>query len=154
MAAPIAAVPKEVFLEDLDSTYAAGQVTHAAESASNKLHHLLDVLEETGWIDVFTAALEQRESLLGILVDELNRPGAVQAVKSVIGLGQMFSNLDPAALTAMGKGVTDGVNRVYEGSMIEVHGIWDVLKASRDPDISRAFSTILTILKSMGEALR
>ncbi len=152
MAAPITAVPKAVFLEDAHSTGAVSE--SAAESTSSKLNHLLDAFAETGWMDVLTAALEERRSLLAILVNELNRPSTVDVVKSFLSLGQVMSSFDASALAAVGKGVADGVNKVHEGQTIEVRGIWDVLKASRDPDISRAFSTILTILKAMGEQLR
>ena len=152
MARPIAAVPDEVFLQQggTEPLYD----TQIPTKAQDKITHLLEELDKAGLLDVLLAAVEQRDSLLGILVNQVDKPGSIQTVKTLVGLAQVMSDMNPAGITAVGKGIATGVNRLQQGTGVEVGGIWDVLKAARDPDISRAFSAILTILKSMGEHLK
>jgi uncharacterized protein YjgD (DUF1641 family) len=114
----------------------------------------LEALNDSGLLDAAIAALEQRESLLRIVVDQAARPGSVAAIKNTVTLAQTLSHIDPDALAGVGEGVAVGVNRLQQGGAVKVTGIWDVLKAARDPDISRALSAILTVLKTVGEHLR
>lgn len=152
MAAPITAIPEEVFAKEAGSSDDPAAQSDLASVA--KVLHLLEEIDKAGWLDVLTATVEQRDSLLGVVVDQAGKPGSVQAVKSLVSLGQVLTSLNPSAVTAIGEGVASGLNRLDNGNPIQVKGIWDVLKASRDPDISRAFSVVLTILKSVGESLR
>ncbi|KPV45781.1 DUF1641 domain-containing protein [Alicyclobacillus ferrooxydans] len=150
MGQPLSTVPQEVFRNDEAVTLPGG-----AEQAKavEKVVRLCEALDNAGWLDVFISVVEQRNALLSVLADEAAKPAAVQAVKSIVGLGQAVTSVNSDALTAAMQGISNGLNHIgHDG--LEVKGIWDVLKASRDPDVSRAFSAILTVLKSMGEHLQ
>lgn len=153
MATPIHAVPDEVFAPRAQSS-TDSQHQNGQPSSVDKLVGVLDEIDKAGWLDILTAVVAERDSLLDILVDEAGKPGSVQGVKSLIGLGQLITSLNPNAVSAIGHGLANGMNELDGGHPVPVRGIWDVLKASRDPDISRAFSVVLTLLKAVGEQLR
>lgn len=150
MAQPITTVPQEVFRND---EIAEPLRTPEQIKSVEKVIRLCEALDNAGWLDILIGAVEQRGELLSVLANEASKPGVVQTVKSVINLGQAVTNLNSSALTTTLQGVSDGLHRI-EHDALEVKGIWDVLKASRDPDVSRAFSAILTVLKSIGEHLQ
>ncbi len=152
MARPIAAIPAEV--HEPVRTLSDSGTDPAFSPSLEKVVFLLEQLDKAGILNLLIAAVEQRNSLLGILVDEAVKPGSKKAIKNATSLIQTLSSIDTETLTALGEGMANGVDRLKYGKVVEVRGVWDVLKASRDPDISRAFSVVLTILKSMGKQLR
>lgn len=151
MAKAISTVPHEVHVQG--NTVSVQDSLQETARALDKVRILTKKLEDAGWLDVLTAVLDERDTLLGILLEQVDKPGTLALMQNALNLGQVLSSVPSGTIASLGEGFSAGLHRLDEGSVVEVRGIWDVLRAVRDPDISRGFAMILTVLKSIGESL-
>jgi uncharacterized protein YjgD (DUF1641 family) len=115
---------------------------------------LLTALHEKGMLAAGTAAIQQSDALLEILVEAVNQPGATSGMKTFIALAQGMAQVDASLVSGVLQGLTSGTKEVQAGEGVEVQGVWDLLKTLRDPDVAKGISTLLTIVKHVGAALQ
>ena len=89
------------------------------------------------------------------LLEILNEPGSVRAVRNVLELVQVLGNIEPQALRtvsgALADGMREGARRVEAG---ERAGIGELLSLARDPDVGLALGALIGVLRGFGRSLR
>jgi uncharacterized protein YjgD (DUF1641 family) len=114
---------------------------------------LLQALEERGALPLVRALLEQGDEVLKVLLALMGRDEVTGGLKNVIGVAQFFTSIPPEAMSRLFEAASGGIAEASNVSNDAKIGIYDALKALRDPDISRALSVALAFLKGMGKAL-
>ncbi|MFC4076648.1 DUF1641 domain-containing protein [Salinithrix halophila] len=114
---------------------------------------LLEWLDRRGALEMGTAALERGDVLVKQLIQQANRPGAVEGLKVGSALFQALMQMDSRLIISLSEGMERGWRRVEQGEAPPVEGIWDLLRTLKDPEVAQGLSFILAMLKGIGSAL-
>ncbi|OYD09117.1 DUF1641 domain-containing protein [Paludifilum halophilum] len=114
---------------------------------------LLNQLHRHGLLEMANAVLEQGENLLEVMLRQARQPGATDGIKSAIAFGQILTRLDEQMITRLGEGVYYGLNKMETEQGLRVNGVWDLLRALRDPEVARGLSALLALLQGLGQSL-
>lgn len=113
---------------------------------------LLQDLEERGVIPLLRALVEQGDDVLKVILALVSRDEVAGGLKNLISVFQMFTAIEPGAMEKLFSGVENGVKEAVQVTDAKM-GIYDMLKAFRDPDVSRAIAFALSFLKGMGRSM-
>lgn len=114
---------------------------------------LLQDLEERGLLPIVRALIAQGDDVLKIILAVIQREEYTGGLKNLISVMQFFTSIPPDAMTKLFDGVRGGVEEASHAPLDQKVGVYDALKAMRDPDVSRSISFVLTFLKGMGRAI-
>lgn len=116
---------------------------------------LLQELHTIGVLDAANAALLAKEKIANILLGQVLRPNVTHLVNHVMGAAGALGEIDPNATKKLLGGVGKGLARAAEGlEKEETTGVFDLMKALKDPDINRAITFGLNVMKGLGEGLK
>ncbi len=116
---------------------------------------LLQILNEREVLQMITALFEQLDPVMTVIVNQVAKPEYTGGIKNVFALAGGFSQFDSEALTALLRGVARGVKAAAEATEQSKSGIgvFDLLKALKDPEISSGLRTLLQFLKGFGAGM-
>ncbi|MBF8378322.1 DUF1641 domain-containing protein [Alicyclobacillus mali] len=115
---------------------------------------LLQACEEKGLIPIVRALVEQGDDVLRVVVHAISRKGVTDGLKNLIGVVQFLSVVPPEDMERMFHAMAKGLERATEQSEANARmGVYDVLKALRDPDVGRSLAMLFAFLKGMGSGL-
>lgn len=117
---------------------------------------LLHRLHERGMLTLCNGLLAEGDKVLSIVVKELNKPQNAKVLSNMAELVLLLGSLDVERLKPIIQGAQAGLEAATEAAVAETSektGLFDLLKALKDPDISRAISMMLNFLKGMGRAM-
>jgi uncharacterized protein YjgD (DUF1641 family) len=114
---------------------------------------LLQALEERGVLPLTRALVEQGDDVLKVIMALIQREEYTGAIKNLLSLGQVLAAVPHSAMNTMLTGVSGGVKEAAKAQADSSFGVYDALKALKDPDVSRAVSFGLSFLKGMGQAI-
>ena len=122
------------------------------EIALQEMLEFVQVLHESGLLEIVTAFIKAREHTTRVVIDQLTRPPVTRIVDNIVQAASTLGDLDPKSMEALLGSVVRGVNRVGEQlNKDETIHFFDLLKAIRDPQINRAFFVLTEFLRGMGE---
>jgi uncharacterized protein YjgD (DUF1641 family) len=110
----------------------------------------VDALHQSGLLEMATALLQRGENVLEIIVHQAKKPEAVGAIKNLFALCSVFSQVDLSKFLGM---VTEASKAAQSDQAPPVRGVWDLVRALRDPDVQRGLSIGLGVLKGLGQAV-
>jgi uncharacterized protein YjgD (DUF1641 family) len=112
-------------------------------------------LRSAGVLEFLTALLEQKDSVLHLLIGELDKPGVKKAVNNLEQLADFLGSVPPdtlhRTLQAAGRGF-DKMGQAQQASGNDSLSIFQLLGSLKNPDIARALRTILAFLEGFGQA--
>ncbi|MBX6353152.1 MAG: DUF1641 domain-containing protein [Thermoflavifilum sp.] len=111
-------------------------------------------LHERGLLELTAAALEQGDDVLRIVVEQLNQPGAVRALQNLVRLVQQLEALNLEKMGTLLEGAANGLEEALAQPADRPLGVFGLMRALADPDISTALNALLGALRGMGRALR
>lgn len=116
---------------------------------------LLQSLHQRGVLEALAALAQKSDDALGIAMDTLAQPAYSQGAKNALILAQMLSSLEEETLVTTQRMVASGV-RAFAGAQPPAKplGVFDVLRALKDPDVSAGLAAVLALLKGIGAAQR
>lgn len=115
---------------------------------------LLQELHESGIMDTMKAALQSKEELAKVIVKEMNKPNNTNTINNLMAMADTLSMLDSDVVKKMASSVSTGFHKAREENQTEEKiGLFDLMKALKDPDINRAVRFGLNFLKGMGQSL-
>jgi|GEM_PF-1774389 len=114
---------------------------------------LLQACEEKGLIPIVRALVEQGDDVLRVVVHAISRKGVTDGLKNLIGIVQFLSVVPPEDMERVFHAVARGLERAAEGEANARMGVYDVLRALRDPDVGRSLAMLFAFLKGMGSGL-
>jgi uncharacterized protein YjgD (DUF1641 family) len=111
-------------------------------------------LHERGLLELTAAILEQGDEVLRIVVEQLSQPGAVKTLQNVVALAEQLGKLDLQKVGTLVEGATRGMEEATAAISDKPLGMFGLLRALSDPDISAGLQALLGALKGLGRALR
>ena len=123
-------------------------------SALKSLLYFAGELENSGLLAMLTAFIAAKDQVLGVALEQVSKPGSTNAIQNLMKLAQTLARVDGSYVENLLGAVVKGVEKGHEQleSSPEV-GVFDLVRALRDPDINRALVLILGVLKGVGESL-
>ncbi|USG66144.1 DUF1641 domain-containing protein [Brevibacillus ruminantium] len=116
---------------------------------------LLQELHHSGILGALGAAVEAREDIAKVVVGQMERPPVTQLINNAMAAAGGLAELNPDMTKKLMSGLAKGLQKAEEGSCSEATvGIFDLIKALRDPDINRAIVFGINLLKGVGEGLK
>ncbi|QQE79024.1 DUF1641 domain-containing protein [Alicyclobacillus sp. SO9] len=123
-------------------------------SAIVSLLKLVAELEESGVLQTLTALLKAKNEVLAVALEQITKPGTVNAIENLLSVVQAVQKVDGKQVQSVLQALTQGleVGHAHLKEKPEV-GVFDLVRALRDPAVSRSMSLVLGGLKGFGEGL-
>lgn len=142
--------------EDDSASKAKAQLEQAyAENAEGIVQALglLQALEERGVLPLTRALVEQGDDVLKIILALVTKEEYMGGIKNLIALVQGLTAIPNESMQSIVAGFQGGIDEASHTPSAEKFGVYDILKALQDPDVSRAISHGMAFLKGMGRAI-
>ena len=130
------------------------------EVAQNKdsLVETLDLLQElhnSGILDGINSLVKTKEEVAKIAVGQMTREPVTNMINNAMAAGGVLTQMDPEMTKKLMGSVAKGLERAEQGLQSNsTTGILDIMKALKDPDMNRAITFGLNLLKGIGEELK
>lgn len=113
---------------------------------------LMGHLHDTGILAISNGVFSQGDEVLRILVQELNNPDNSRVLENGIGLAGLVGSLDIDRLKVLTEKMNQGVKEATdEGAEDGPKSVFQLMKALKDPEISRSVGLLMSLLKGMGK---
>ncbi len=124
------------------------------ETIKNALN-LLEVANNKGVLQMVGYLLSDIDDLAEAGVEMLAKPDTTRMLDNGSKWIKVVKKLDPQALGNMLETVSRIATNWEETTpSIAVHGVWDLVKVLRDPDLSLVLSKLFSTLKVLGGTMR
>ncbi|MCL6633714.1 MAG: DUF1641 domain-containing protein [Alicyclobacillus herbarius] len=124
------------------------------QDALQSLLTLIADLENSGVLEMLHALLNSKEKIASIVLDQVLKPSVLNTVKNGMTAMGTVSKIDPEELGLLMEAVVTGLHQGQESLKSKGKvGVFDLVKASRDPGVKRALGFMLGFLQGMGEKL-
>ncbi len=116
---------------------------------------LLEALHERGVLDAMVAFFQRGDDVLRLVVDRLDQPAYSDGIRNALTLTQSLAAFDQETLATTQRMVTGGI-RAFASAQPPAKplGVFDLLRALKDPDVSAGLTAALALLKGIGAAQR
>ncbi|KSU83516.1 DUF1641 domain-containing protein [Fictibacillus enclensis] len=115
---------------------------------------LFNELHESGILGSVNGLVEAKEKVAGIAVEQLLRPQITNAINNMMAAAGALSDTNPDMTKKLMGALGNGLEKAEKGlEANEKVGVFDLMKALKDPDINRAIGFGLNLLKGVGEGL-
>lgn len=117
---------------------------------------LMQALHERGVLEALVAFFQQGDGVLGVTMDTLaNQPSYTQGAKNAMTLAQSLGDLDEPTVATTRRMVSGGLHAFANAQRpAKPLGVFDVLRALKDPDVSAGMAAVIALLKGFGAAQR
>jgi uncharacterized protein YjgD (DUF1641 family) len=158
MAKPIQVIQKtELTAEQIKMQSLENLISGVADNKDSLLEtlNLLQELHDSGIIEGLRSLLKAKESAAKIAVSQLTRKPVTNMINNVMAAGGILTELDPETTSKLAKSLTTGLQKAKQGLKDDTKlGLFDLMKAIKDPDINRALGFGFNLLKGIGEGLK
>lgn len=162
MARPTTAIVRAVPTPEEERDTALGTVHERTAASAEALVEglaLLQSLHERGVLEALVALVQHGDDVLGTVMETLAQGsgdnGYTRGAKNAITLAQGFGALDEATVATTQRMVTGGLRAFASAEPpTKPLGVFDLLRALKDPDVSAGLSAVLALLKGIGVAQR
>ncbi|CEH27910.1 hypothetical protein AM501_01795 [Aneurinibacillus migulanus] len=157
MAKPTTVIRKHEPTEAEKQAQALGDLVSFVAKNGDALQETLKVIQllhESGALEVIGALIQSREKVMEIGVSQLSKPTMTRGVNNVMSAVGMLGELEPETIKKVFEGIVNGMQHSAEEVRAgKKTGVMDIMKAYKDPDINRALTVMLGFLKGMGQKL-
>lgn len=158
MAKPIKIVQKTELTEEQKKMQSLENLLSGVADNKDALLETLNLLQElhdSGIMDALGSLLKTKEKAAKIAVGQLSREPVTNMINNTMAAGGILTELDPETTGKLAKGLTNGLQKAQQGLDEDSKvGLFDLMKALKDPDINRAIGFGFNLLKGMGEGLK
>lgn len=158
MANPIQTIQKteltqdQIKIQSLENLLS--EVAHNKDSLLDTLN-LLKELHDSGIMEALGSLLKAKESAAKIALGQITRKPVTNMINNAMAAGGILTELDPETTSKLAKSLTVGLQKAEQGLKADTKlGLFDLMKAIKDPDINRAFGFGFNLLKGIGEGLK
>jgi len=158
MAKPIKVIQKTEPTEEQKKMHSLEKLLSGVSQNTDSLLETLNLIQElhdSGMMDALGSLLKAKEKAAKIAVDQLTRQPVTNMINNAMAAGGILTELDPETTSKLAKSLTAGLKKAEQGLEADSKlGLFDLMKALKDPDINRAVGFGLNLLKGMGEGLK
>jgi uncharacterized protein YjgD (DUF1641 family) len=158
MAKPIKMIQKTEVTEDqMKMNSLEDLLTEVVENKDSLLEtlNLLQELHDSGIMEALGSLLKSKEKAAQIAVGQLTREPVTNMINNAMAAGGILTELNPVTTSKLAKSLLSGLKKAEQGLKDDSKiGIFDLMKAIKDPDINRTLGFGFNLLKGMGEGLK
>jgi uncharacterized protein YjgD (DUF1641 family) len=115
-------------------------------------YDLLQALHDRGILDVTTTALAASDELLGKVVDGVNTPGAIRALRNLVFWQGILGSIEPKWFKGLVEAVPEGLERATAERDRPVR-LWTLLRRALSKNSLRGLAAGVDFLESFGRHL-
>jgi uncharacterized protein YjgD (DUF1641 family) len=115
-------------------------------------YDLLQALHDRGILEVTTSALRASDELLEKVVDNVNTPDAIRAIRNLMFWRQVLGKIEPTWFRGIFQAIPDGL-ATATAQRNEPVGIWKLLRRAMSRDSLRGLAAGVDFLESFGRHL-
>lgn len=117
---------------------------------------LLRALHERGVLEALVAFFQKGDDVLGVAMETLaEQPTYTLGAKNAMTLAQSLGELDEPTVATTQRMVSGGLSAFANAQRpAKPLGVFDVLRALKDPDVSAGMAAVIALLKGFGAAQR
>jgi uncharacterized protein YjgD (DUF1641 family) len=158
MAKPIQTIQKTELTEEQKKIQSLENLLSGVAQNKDSLLETLNLLQElhdSGIMEGLGSLLKAKESAAKIAVGQLTRKPVTNMINNAMAAGGILTELDPETTSKLAKSLTIGLQKAEQGLKADTKlGLFDLMKAIKDPDINRALGFGFNLLKGIGEGLK
>lgn len=116
---------------------------------------LLQELNGSGILPALQALLEAKEQVAEIAVNQMLRPPVTNMMNNAMAAAGALTSIEPETTKKLMASLAEGLKKAQQGlSDNETTSVWTLMKVMTDPDINRALTFGLNLLKGLGRGLK
>jgi uncharacterized protein YjgD (DUF1641 family) len=123
------------------------------EEALQKTIAIVRELHESGMLEAAESMLKAKENIAEVALGQIGRKEMTSLINNVMAAAGILTAIDPEQTKKLLSGVTIGLEQAKEHQNQKV-GVFDLVKAMKDPDVNRAMNFGLHFLKGVGKGLK
>src|SRR5699024_3386195 len=121
------------------------------KTAIEKGINLLTTLEESGLLDTIQAFIKHKDTAIDATMEHLDTPKYTDIMENLMRLTLLTGSLNMDDIENCTKRTNEGTSEARIAQNMETTTDTDLIKALKDPDISRSITMILEFLRGMGK---
>ena len=157
MAKPIKTIQRtEITEEHIKAESLESILSGVAQNKDSLLEtlQLLQELHDSGIIDALGGLVKAKDKVAKIAVGQLTRKPLTNMINNAMAAGGILTETEPETTKKLISSLSVGLQKAEEGLKSDVKfGLFDLVKALKDPDINRALGFGVNLLKGLGEGL-
>ncbi len=115
---------------------------------------LLQELHTSGLLEALSALLAAREKVAKILVEQAVRPEVTTLLNHLMCVAGGLTRVEPETTGTLMSGLSQGIQRGQEMAQTDQKiGLFDLVRAVKDPDVNRSLKFAVGFLGGFGKAL-
>ena len=158
MAKPIRSIKRiELTEEQKKEQSLESLLTEVAENKDSLLEtlDLLQELHNSGILDGMNSLVKTKEEVAKIAVGQMTREPVTNMINNAMAAGGVLTQMDPEMTKKLMGSVAKGLEKAEQGLQSNSEtGVLDLMKALKDPDMNRAITFGMNLLKGVGEGLK
>jgi uncharacterized protein YjgD (DUF1641 family) len=158
MAMPIRTIKRIELTEEQKKEQTLDSLLTEVVQTKDSLVETLDLLQElhnSGILDAINSLVKTKEEVAKIAVGQMTREPVTNMINNAMAAGGVLTQMDPEMTKKLMGSVAKGLERAEQGLQSNsTTGMLDIMKALKDPDMNRAITFGLNLLKGIGEELK
>jgi uncharacterized protein YjgD (DUF1641 family) len=158
MAMPIKTIKRIELTEEQKKEQTLDSLLTEVVQTKDSLVETLDLLQElhnSGILDAINSLVKTKEEVAKIAVGQMTREPVTNMINNAMAAGGVLTQMDPEMTKKLMGSVAKGLERAEQGLQSNsTTGMLDIMKALKDPDMNRAITFGLNLLKGIGEELK
>ncbi|WP_338469753.1 DUF1641 domain-containing protein [Niallia sp. XMNu-256] len=158
MAAPIRKIKRiELTEEQKKEQTLESLLSEVAENKDSLLEtlQLLQELHNSGILEAANSLVKTKEEVAKIAVGQITREPVTNLINNAMAAGGVLTQMDPETTKKLMGSVAKGLEKAQQGLQSDSQtSILDLMKALKDPDMNRAITFGMNLLKGVGEGLK
>jgi uncharacterized protein YjgD (DUF1641 family) len=158
MAMPIRTIKRIELTEEQKKEQTLDSLLTEVVQTKDSLVETLDLLQElhnSGILDAINSLVKTKEEVAKIAVGQMTREPVTNMINNAMAAGGVLTQMDPEMTKKLMGSVAKGLERAEQGLQSNsTTGMLDIMKALKDPDMNRAITFGMNLLKGIGEELK
>lgn len=115
-------------------------------------YELLQVLHESGTLDILRGLLGSKDKIIGDTVEKANTPATIRMIRNSVVLMNALGEMDPGTLQAMTSSWSEALVETKEKAC-DPPGLWKIFRQFRGENLRRGLLLVNTLLDKFGKNL-
>jgi uncharacterized protein YjgD (DUF1641 family) len=115
-------------------------------------YELLQVLHESGALDILRGLLGSKDKVIELAADKANTPATIRMMRNSAVLIGALGEMDPEALQAMTTSWSQALAETQQ-TACDPPGFWKILRHFHSADLRRGLVLVNTLLEKLGKNL-
>jgi uncharacterized protein YjgD (DUF1641 family) len=158
MAKPISTVQNQELTPEQQNEQALSQLLNSLVENADGVKQTAKLLQElngSGILPALQALLAAKEQVAAIAVHQMLRPPVTNMMNNAMAAAGALTSIEPETTKKLLGSMAEGLKKAEQGlANNETTSVWTLMKVMADPDINRALTFGLNLLKGAGQGLK